>query len=155
MTALMQSEMQMQFMHAGIEYASMWTTQWANSSSAEFMQLVNSDDAYKPSPTAAFFKLYKNALNGVLLESTTVIENLLVTSVLKDEDTIFVYLLNKNSEPTAIDLKIDAYSILSVTQSLCFQDPGITQNIDVQKKNTNYTIELPKYSLTMIAFLVE
>jgi len=155
MTALMQSEMQMQFMQAGIDYASMWTTQWANSSTVEFQQLVNSDDNYNPSPTAAFFKLYKNALNGVLLENNTTIDNLLVTSVLKDENKILVYLLNKNSEPTALDIKIDAYSIVSVEKALCFQDPGTTQDINVVQEGTAYTIELPKYSLTMIEFLVE
>ena len=155
MTALMQSEMQMQMMQAGIEYASMWTTQWMDSSTAEFQQLVNSDDDYKPSPTAAFFKLYKNALNGVLLESATIVDNLLVTSVLKDENKIFVYLLNKNDEPTALDFEINGYSFLSVEQALCFQDPGITQNISVQQEDTNYVIEVPEYSLTMIEFLVE
>ena len=155
MTSLMQSEMQMQMMQAGIEFASMWTTQWENSSKAEFLQLVNSDDDYKPSPTAEFFKLYKNALNGVLLESSTGVDKLLVTPVLKDGNKIFVYLLNKNKEQTNLDINIESYSILSVTQSLCFQDPGITQNIDVQQKNTNYTVALPKYSLTMIEFLVE
>jgi alpha-N-arabinofuranosidase len=154
-TALMQSEMQMQMMQAGIEYASMWTTQWMDSSTAEFQQLVNSDDDYKPSPTAAFFKLYKNALNGVLLESTTIVDNLLVTSVLKDGKKLFVYLLNKNNNPIALDFEIDGYSILSVPQALCFQDPGITQNISVQQEDTNYVIEVPKYSLTMIEFLVE
>ena len=155
MTALMQSEMQMQLMQAGIEYASMWTTQWANSSTAEFQQLVNSDDNYKPSPTAAFFKLYKNALNGVLLESNTIVENLLVTAVLKDDNKVIVYLLNKNNETTLLDFNIDGHSIQSVVKALCFQDPGITQNIDVQQKNTNYSVELPKFSLTMIEFLVE
>ena len=154
-TALMQSEMQMQMMQAGIEYASMWTTQWMDSSTAEFQQLVNSDDDYKPSPTAAFFKLYKNALNGVLLESTTIVDNLLVTSVLKDGKKLFVYLLNKNNNPIALDFEIDGYSILSVPQALCFQDPGITQNISVQQEDTNYVIEVPEYSLTMIEFLVE
>ena len=153
MTALMQSEMQMQFMQAGVEYASMWTSQWANSSTAEFQQLVNSDDDYKPSPTAAFFKLYKNALNGVLLESNTVVDNLLVTSVLKGENKIFVYLLNKNDEPTLLDFHLDGYSILSVPQALCFQDPGVTNNLEVDE--VKYEVVLPKDSLTMIEFLVE
>ena len=155
MTALMQSEMQMQMMQAGIEYASMWTTQWENSSNAEFLQLVNSDDNYKPSPTAEFFKLYKNALNGVILESNTIIDNLLVTSVLKDDNKVIVYLLNKNNEPTPLDFNIDGYSIQSVVKALCFQDPGLTKNIEIRKENTIYVIEVPEYSLTMIEFLVE
>ena len=155
MTALMQSEMQMQFMQAGIEYASMWTSQWANSSTVEFQLLVNSDDNYNPSPSAAFFKLYKNALNGVLLESNSSIANLLVTSVLKDDNKILVYLLNKNSEPTPLGFDIDALSIVSVSQALCFQDPGVTEDIAVQAEEANYKVVLPEYSLTMIEFIVE
>jgi len=72
-----------------------------------------------------------------------------------NENKIFIYLLNKNDEPTALDFEINGYSFLSVEQALCFQDPEITQNISVQQEDTNYVIEVPEYSLTKIEFLVE
>lgn len=91
----------------------------------------------------------------MLLESNTIVDNLLVTAVLKDDNKLIVYLLNKNIDTTLLDFNLDGYVIQSVAQALCFQDPGLTKNIDVQKENTTYFIEVPEYSLTMVEFLVE
>ena len=70
-TALMQSEMQMQFVQAGVEVAALWSTQWPNTPDAEDRFLTDSDNGYVANPTAKVFELYKNTLNGTLLNSST------------------------------------------------------------------------------------
>jgi alpha-L-arabinofuranosidase len=155
MTALMQSEMQMQMMQAGIDFASMWTTQWPESSEAEFLQLINSDDNYAPSAAAAMFQLYKNAQNGVVMKSSATDNNVLTTSVLNEGDKACIFILNKNNSETEMNISINALSIISVEQALCFQDPGVTEDINVQVEDAGYTVTVPEYSLTMIEFLVE
>jgi hypothetical protein len=155
MTALMQSEMQMQMMQAGIDFASMWTTQWPKSSEAEFLQLVNSDNNYAPSAAAAMFQLYKNAINGVVMKSSSSDNNVLTTSVVKEANKACVFILNKNNSETEMNININGRDIKSLEQALCFQDPGVTKGINVHEENANYSVVVPEYSLTMIEFLVE
>ena len=155
MTALMQAEMQMQMMQAGIEFASMWTTQWPNSSESEFLQLINSDDNYAPSAVAAIFQIYKNARNGVVLKSSCTDNKVLTTSVLKEGNKACVFILNKNNSETEMNISIKTMEIKSVEQALCFLDPGVIEDMIVQVENESSTVTVPEYSLTMIEFIIE
>jgi len=154
-TALMQSELQMQMMQGGLEIGSLWSTQWPNDSESEFQFLVSSDNNYMPGPTAKPFELYKNALNGDMVESNASDGKILVTTVIKDDNRAFVYILNKNIEYTALNINMSAYDIISVKQALCFKEPGNLETISVEENNTSYSTVIPGYSLTMVEFEVD
>jgi len=151
-TALMQSEMQMQMMQGGLEIGSLWSTQWPNDAESDFRFLVSSSNNYEPTPTAEFFKLYKHALNGVLVDSHSTDSKVLVTSIIKDDTKAFVYILNKNNVATSINVSLYAYNFLSVSQALTFKDPGVVEEISVLENNSSYSAVIPGYSLTMLEF---
>ena len=155
MQALMQSEMQMQFMQGGLELASMWTTQWSGSSTAEFQQLVNSDDNYAPSPSAKIFELYKNAINGKVVSSTSSDGQIMATTIIKG-DKAYVYLLSKADVTKNTEFTITGYDVLSVDQAIQFKDPGELMNIGLWTGGSgNFQANIDANTLTMVAFNVE
>ena len=154
-TALMQSEMQMQMMQGGVEIAALWSTQWPNSSEGEFRFLVDSDDNYKPTPSAKIFELYKHALNGDLVETTSADSQIMATAVIKDDNKAFVYLLNKKGGSESIYINLTGYEILSVSQAMSFVDPGVLENKEVTEHNGYYETILLENTLTMIELQIE
>ncbi|WNC69175.1 carbohydrate binding domain-containing protein [Thalassotalea nanhaiensis] len=155
-TALMASEMQMQFIQGGLELASMWTTQWAGSSTAEFQFLVNSDDNYNPAPMAKVFELYKHTMNGQVVSSTSADSNIMTTSVIKG-DKAYVYLLSKRDSNENAIFVLEDYNILSVESAKRFSDPGDISNIGLwnDAATGNYMATIKPNTLTMIEFNVE
>ncbi len=154
-TALMQSEMQMQMMQGGLELAALWSTQWPGTVDADDRFLVDPDDGYAANPTTTVFELYKNALNGELVESTSVDNNIMLTSVIQNNKSAFIFLLSKKDNDSNIEFNIDGYDILSVKQAVRFKDPGILQNITLWQNSSNYLATIKANTLTMIEFEVE
>lgn len=156
MTALMQSEMQMQFMQAGIEYASMWTSHWKESSKSEFLTLINSDNDHAPSASAAMFELYHHAIGGQITSSSVSDSNIMTTTVVKGDKT-YVYLLNKNDENKSVEFNFNNLNITSVDQALRFSDPGELSTISLWNSTTtgNYVASIQANSLTMVSFNYE
>jgi len=155
-TALMASEMQMQFIQGGIELASMWTTQWANSSTAEFQFLVNSDDDYAPAPMANVFKLYKHAIGGRVVSANVSDGSMISAAVIKD-DKAYVWVINKKDNYENGEFSIDGYDVLSVESAYRFSDPGVLSTIGLWNDATtgNYMATLEANTLTMVEFNVE
>jgi alpha-N-arabinofuranosidase len=155
-TALMASEMQMQFIQGGLELASMWSTQWSGSSTAEFQFLVNSDDNYAPSPMAKVFELYKYAVNGAVVESSSADNQIMSTTVIKG-DKAYVYLLSKRNSNESAEFSINGYDILSVGQAKRFSAPGELTSIGLWNNGTtgNYMATIQPDTLTMVEFNIE
>lgn len=153
-TALMQSEMQMQFMLAGLEIGSLWSTQWPDTGDSSFRFLVDSSDDYHPTPTAKVFELYKNALNGELVQSTSTNSQIL-TAVVLQENKAFVYLLNKSDNTEDIYIELQGYKILDVIHAVSFKEPGIFEEISMSKINDHYETSISLNSLTMIELSIE
>jgi hypothetical protein len=156
MTALMASEMQMQFIQGGLELASMWTTQWSGSATGEFQVLVNSDDNNSPNPMVYVFELYKHAINGDVVTSTSTDSKIMTTTVIKD-DKAFVYLLNKKDSTEQAQFTIEGYDILQVNQARTFSAPGQLSDVNPLSDATsgNYMVDIAGNSLTMIEFSLE
>ncbi|WP_019028937.1 alpha/beta hydrolase fold domain-containing protein [Colwellia piezophila] len=155
-TALMASEMQMQFIQGGLELASMWTTQWSGSTTAEFQALVNSDDNYQASPMAKVFELYKHAIGGDVVSSTSADSKIMTTTVIK-ADKAYVYLLSKRDSVENAEFSIDGYNILSVNQAKRFSEPDDLTSIGLWNNaiSGNYLANIPPNTLTMIEFSIE
>lgn len=152
---LIQAEMHMQFMQGGIELASMWTTQWSGSSTSDFQALLNSDDNYSVSPSAKIFELYKHAIDGDLVQSSSSDGKIMNATIIK-ENKAYVYLLNKNDTDKNAELAIDGKTILSVHESVRFDDPGEISNISLwQGTSGSYQATLRANTLTMIVFNLE
>ncbi|WNC69169.1 hypothetical protein RI845_03185 [Thalassotalea nanhaiensis] len=153
-TALMQSEMQMQFMLSGLEIGAMWSTQWPDGGDGQFRFLVDSGDNYRPTPSAKVFELYKHALNGELVQSETAHEQIMVTTVIQDDEA-FVYLLNKSDSSEDIYINLNGYNILSADQAVSFQHPGVFEYNDVSQNNEYIQANLSADTLTMIKLVIE
>jgi len=155
-TALMASEMQMQFIQGGLELASMWTTQWPGSASGEFQVLVNSDDNNTPNPMAKVFELYKHAIGGDVVSSSSTDNQIMTTTVRKDNKA-FVYLLNKKDSAEEAQFTIEGYDILQVNQAKAFIAPGKLSEVNPLSDATsgNYMADIAANSLTMIEFSIE
>ncbi len=149
-TALMQAEMQMQFMQGGLEIASLWTTQWPNDADFPWQLLVKSSNNYEPTPTVEFFRLYKHALGGKLVYSVAEDRRIMTAAVVQRNEKAFVYLLNKNDEDVAISLKLSGCEILGVNQMLSFKAPGVLDDVNTTENNGTLETVLPHYSLSMI-----
>ncbi|WP_019028956.1 hypothetical protein [Colwellia piezophila] len=155
-TALMASEMQLQFIQGGLELASMWTTQWAGSATGQFQVLVDSDNNNSPNPMAKVFELYKHAINGDVVSSTSTDNKIMTTTVIKDNKA-FVYLLNKKDSTEEVEFTIDGYSIDKVNQARTFRSPGELSDVNPLSDATtgNYMADIAANSLTMIEFSLE
>jgi alpha-N-arabinofuranosidase len=153
-TALMQAEMQMQMMLGGLEIGSLWSTQWPDTGDSSFRFLVDSSDNYQPTPTAKVFELYKHALKGELVQSAATQSQLLTTAVIQGNKA-FVYLLNKSDEPEEIYFDISGYDIVAVYQAVSFQDPGVIENIAINKINDYYQTSPLANTLTMFELLID
>ncbi|MCA0892161.1 carbohydrate binding domain-containing protein [Microbulbifer agarilyticus] len=156
MTALMASEMQMQFIQGGLELGAMWTTQWEGSSQAEFQFLVNSDDGYNPAPMAKVFELYKHAIGGQVVSSSASDGKVLSAAVVNG-DKAYVYLLSKKDAQDNAEIILNGYDVLSVENAYRFADPGVISNIGLWQNTTggNYFATLKPNTLTMIELNVE
>lgn len=149
-TALMQSEMQMHFMLAGLEIAAMWSTQWPDTGDNSFRFLVDSSDNYQPTPSVKFFELYKHALNGQLVTSTSANDKILSTVVIK-ENSAFVYLLNKSDETEDVYIDLQGFEISDAYLAVSFKAPGIIEDIVIDNDNSGYyQTSLLADTLTMI-----
>lgn len=150
-TALMQSEMQMQMMQGGLEIASLWSTQWPDDAESDFRFLVSSSNNYMPTPTAKFYELYKHALNGEVVASSTTHSQIMCTSVIKDNKA-FVYLLNKANQELFVNISLVGYEIQAANQALRFTDPGVLLSTDIELSDNRYKVLTPENTLTMIEF---
>ncbi|WP_439183401.1 carbohydrate binding domain-containing protein [Carboxylicivirga taeanensis] len=154
-TALMQSEMQMQMMQGGMEVASLWSTQWPGTVDSDDRFLVDPDGGYVPNPTATVFGLYKYALNGKLVESSCNDDNIMLSTVIRNNNSAIVFLLSKKDIDTNVEFTLSGYDILSVKQAVRFKDPGILQNISLWQNNSNYLAAIKANTLTMIEFEID
>ncbi|GAB1308883.1 hypothetical protein KH5_15660 [Urechidicola sp. KH5] len=153
MQALMQSEMQLQFIQGGLELAAMWTTQWADYANSDFMTLVDSDDNYSPTPTALMLELYKNAINGELV-SSTISDNQILTATILKGDKVYVYILSKDDAQNNVEFNFTGVDVLSVHEAKRFKDPGVLQDIGLWNHATrgSYMANIQANTLTMVAF---
>jgi hypothetical protein len=154
-TALMQSEIQMQLIQGGLEIGAMWSTQWPGTSDESDRFLVDPDEGYTSNPTAKIFELYKNALNGQVVESSSADNQIMSLTVTKDRNKAFVYLLSKKDADQNVEFQLDGYDIISVNQSVRFKDPGEIQSISLWQAGGNYRATLKPNTLTLIEFNVE
>lgn len=151
--ALMQSEMHLQFIQGGLDLASLWTTQWANYSNSEFMTLVDSDDDYSPTPTAAMLELYKHAIGGEVVDAT-ISDNQLMTVTVVKGDQVLVYILSKDDVNNNVEFVFNNIEVFSVEEAKRFADPGELQNIGLWKSESsgNFLANITANTLTMVVF---
>ncbi|NQY09042.1 MAG: T9SS type A sorting domain-containing protein [Flavobacteriales bacterium] len=153
-TAIMQSEMQMQFIMADLKVASMWSTQWPENGSIHARHLLDFDNDYATTPSVIFFKLYANALGGDLVESNSSNPRVMVMTAIQDSSTAFVYMLSKHDTIRPIEITINGYDIISTTQAVSFTDPGILVDLDLTEEDGKYSTSIGGYTLNMIEFEV-
>ena len=153
-TALMQSEMQMQFIQGGLEVGCIWSMHWPDTEEAEDRFILDVNNDYARNPSADVFELYKNAKNGDLVESTTTDDEIMSATVIKDNKA-YVYLLNKKEENKNVEFVIQGYDIVSVNQAVRFENPGVVNDIGLWIGTSgNYKAKASANTLMMVVFNV-
>lgn len=149
-SALMQSEMQMQFIQGGLEVGSMWAMHWPDSKGDRF--IFDATNGYARNPSADVFELYKNTLNGDYVENYTTDDEMMSAAVIKD-DKAYVYLLNKKDVDEDVEFVMKGYTIVSVNRAVSFQDPGVVQDISLLMRDSgNYEATSQANTLMMVVF---
>jgi hypothetical protein len=116
---------------------------------------VSSSNNYEPTPTAKVFELYKNALDGDVVQSSVEHSKIMSAAVIQDGKVAYLYLLNKSDEDEAVYINLNGSKIKSVNQAICFKDPGVFENLEMQEIQGKYATSLKGNSLTMIELILE
>lgn len=154
-TALLQSEMMMQFILGGLEVSSLWSTHWPNTNDASDRFLVDPDDGYTPNPSSKIFELYKESLGHTLIEAQISNNNSLVCAVRKNSNQLIVYALSKANNDINTTISLNNYQVTSVEQSVRFTDPGIIENIAMWQSGDDWKVNLKQNTLTMMVLNIE
>ncbi|MEJ7779757.1 MAG: hypothetical protein WKF68_09205 [Daejeonella sp.] len=156
-SALMVSEQFTQYIQSGLFMSTFWPLSWP---SPAFRALLNAKEEYRPNKMYEMFALYKDVLGQQKVNSTGTVKNLVNLSVKSaDGKTMWVYLINKEQEQSALDvsLSIDGFNAKSFTASGFdaedASESGLSlRNIKMDKKGKNYSIQVPKNSFAKITF---
>lgn len=154
-TALMQSEMQMQFMQAGVEIGLLWTTQNPRTDATTHRSVFHPDG--RPSPTALWMWMYSQAI-GMEVVDTHLFngEMMNVLTVKGPQDELLIYMLNKRSLPVTLTLETMDYGIETVDMALHMAEGASGQAVlaptETSWDGTHFQAHLPADSLTLLAF---
>lgn len=149
-TALMQSEMMLQFISGGLKIGSLWSTHWPNTSNANDRFLLDSDNGHLPNPTTKIFELYKESLGNKLIESDISNNKSLSLAVKRNNNQLIVYVLSKADVDINTTIELPGYDIISVENSVRFTSPGVIENINLWQSGSDWKVNLKQNSLTMM-----
>lgn len=150
-TSLMQADIMMQLIKSGIEVASFWSTQWANTPAESDRFLVDSGNDYAPNPVANVFEMSKHAIGADVVSSSCSNDEIQTVTTIKG-DKAYVYLLNKGEVNRTVEFNIDGYDINDVYQAIRFKDPGTVMDIGLWQVDHKYRAAIRANTFTMIVF---
>jgi hypothetical protein len=159
--ALMQAEMLGQFIEGGLHMATLWAFNWPSGDQQNRYFL---DGATSKPREAVYevFRMYSNALGQQLVSSQAdKVYIPRVCALSRDENTLWLYLLNKSIDGRPINAVVDINGFTPVkAEATALTAVDISSNIGkLQKLNVwanpetgRWLSVLPPYSLTMLTF---
>jgi len=157
--SLMQAEMMGQFIEGGLHMACLWALHWPGVQGNRYFL---DNETYKPGPTLQVFKMYSNVLGQQLITTqTSRIYIRPVSAMSQDDNTLWVYLLNKSADGQAVRAGVDIRGFtptgaeaIALTSPVLSSDTGELKKlqITISPETGKWETVLPPYSLTMLTF---
>jgi alpha-N-arabinofuranosidase len=151
--SLVNAEMLMQFMEGGLDIANRWPRY--NSSLSPSIRGLFNDAGTATRPAYEVMKFVSNALNHNVVSTTSDAVALPVTSVMSDDGTLFVYLLNKYGTNQTVHLSVNSPIRTAEAQINLPRNDNIDSDksdlapLAVMYDATSASLTLPAYTFAM------
>lgn len=152
-TALMQSEMQMQFLQGGLDIGMLWTLDVPHTlpTSDRFaMRRVN------PNATALWMWLFSKTVGKTVVQSSSSAAGIYTVAAKGSQGELVVYLLNKTDIDCDIEFDIPGYATDDASEAWRFHDDGsgrgVLQKTNLQDVSGKKRTTLLANSLNVVGF---
>lgn len=151
-TALMQSEMQLQFLQAGLDIGLLYALE-SPVDPAEDKHVIHAGDA---NATALWMWLFSKATGKMVVQSSSPASGVYILAAKGDQGELLIWLLNKTDDNHTIELDISGYTVNDVSEAWRFHDEGdgrgALMTIGLWEVAGNKRTTLRADSLNMIGF---
>lgn len=153
---LVNAEIFMNFIYGGVEMACLYPSTFSVLQTRNPGRGLINPDTYEPWPTYHILQLFGDAVGKEVLSCTSSRVNLPVISVLKNENELAVYALNKSASKTAVKIDVSAKNIDRASAREVVPLYGINGdfaeivNLNVLFKDNSVLLELDPYGLAVI-----
>ncbi len=152
-TALMQTEMQMQFLQAGLDIGLLFTLESTMIAPAEDKHVMRNGDA---NATALWMWLFSKASGTTVVQSSSPGTGIYSLSVKGAGGELITYLLNKTDTDHNIEFNLTGYTVNEVSEAWRFHDEGngkgALMKIGIWETNGKKRTTLWANSLNMVGF---
>ncbi len=152
-TALMQMEMQIQFLRAGLDIGLLYALQSPMVAANEDKHVLHSGN---PNATALWMWLFSKLIDKTIVESSASVTGIYTVTAKGSHGELVTYLLNKTDSDQTVELNIPGYTVNEVNEAWRFTDDGAgngaLQKIALWEINGRKRTTLKADSLNMIGF---
>jgi len=152
-TALMQTEMQIQFLQAGLDIGMLFTLESTKVEPTEDKHIIHNGD---PNATALWMWLVSKATGKTVVQSSSPLAGIQIVTLKGAGGELVSYLLNKTDIDYNIEFNISGYSVTEVSEAWRFYDEGdgkgALMNIGVWDTDGKKRTTLKANTLNMVGF---
>lgn len=120
-TALMQSEMQLQFLQAGLDIGMLWALDVPSVDPTSDKHAIHNND---PNATTLWMWLFSKAVGNTVVQSSSPASGVYIFAAKGDQGELLVWLLNKTDNNHTVELNISGYTVNNVSEAWRFHDEG-------------------------------
>jgi hypothetical protein len=120
-TALMQTEMQIQFLQAGLEIGMLYALESPGVEPSGDKHVIRNGD---PNATALWMWLFSKAVDKTVVQSSSPVDGVYVVALKGAGGELVTYLLNKTDADYNIEFDISGYTVSDVSEAWRFHDEG-------------------------------
>jgi hypothetical protein len=152
-TALMQTEMHLQFLAAGVEVGLLYALESTGINPAEDKHVIHNG---APNATALWMWLFSKAAGKTVVSSTVSEDGIYGLALQGDDGALAVYLLNKTDQDLNVELDLGGVAVDEISEAWRFHDggggEGELQPISLWEMGGNNRTTLKADTLNMIVF---
>jgi hypothetical protein len=153
-TALMQAEMELQFMQAGLDIGMLWTLQSPSVDSTSERHVMAADGS--ANATALWQWLFAKSGDMARVDSSSTASGVYSAAARGSDGRLLVYLLNKTDADVTVEFSLSGYSASEVSEAWRFRDDGtgrgILQKIGLWQTAGQWRTALSSNSVNFIGF---
>ncbi len=120
-TALMQSEMQMQFLQAGLDIGMLWAFDVPSVDPTADKHVIHNGN---PNATALWMWLFSKASGKTVVQSSSPASGIYILAAKGDDGELVTWLLNKTDDQHTIEFDMMGYTVNEVSEAWRFHDSG-------------------------------
>ncbi len=152
-TALMQSEMQLQFLRGGLDIGLMYALHSPNVSPNEDKHILY---GAAPNSTALWMWLFSKTIGKTVVQSSSPVAGIYILTAMGSEGELVTYLLNKTDTDHNIEFDVSGTTITDVSEAWRFKDDGTgkgtLQKIGIWEVGGKKRTTLQANTVNMIGF---